>query len=168
MCAKTRKRKTRKAKKTKGSLFTIFLVFVILSMLAAAIAFFFYDIGKTKSIIQPKVPAKTKTVAKQQDSNGKSMLEGSWVSNTDGRILEIHGTSFTLELPSVSDHEIIKGKILISGNTATIVYSGTKDKCAEHPGTYSFVMDNESIHFSVKHDNCEGRKQIFSTTWEKF
>ena len=169
MCAKKRKPKTRRAKKPTGSLFSVFLVLVIIAIIAAAIAYYFYDVGKpenhsrtitstsSKKIIHPKTKAVTKNI-----------LDGTWVSTSDGRMLEIHGDSFSMELPSVSEHKITKGKIIIVGNTATILYTNTKDKCAESPGTYTFAVSKTSIRFSVKHDNCPGRKQIFSTTWEKF
>ncbi len=169
MCAKKRKPKTRRTKKPKGSLFTVLLVFVVISILAAAIAYFFYDIGKTQSNLPAKAPVGTTiTVTGNKKALSKSVLDGTWVSTTDGRMLEIHGTSFSMELPSVSEHKVIKGKIHINGDIATIIYSGTKDKCAEKPGTYSFVINKGSIHFTLKHDNCPGRKQVFSTTWDKF
>lgn len=169
MCAKKRKPKTRRTKKPKGSLFTILLVFVVIAILAAAIAYFLYDIGKPNSKTQAKVSTvTTKTIMGNQSVRSKSILDGTWVSTTDGRMLEIHGTSFSMELPSVSEHKITKGEIHISGDIATIIYSGTKDKCSEKPGTYSFVISKESIHFTLKHDNCPGRKQVFSTTWNKF
>lgn len=169
MCAKTRKQKTRRTKEPKGSLMTILFVLVIISILAAAITYFLYGIGKPNSKTPAKVsPVTTKTVAGNQNIRTKSILDGTWVSTTDGRMLEIHGTSFSMELPSVSEHKITKGEIHINGDIATIIYSGTKDKCAEKPGTYSFVINKGSIHFTLKHDNCPGRKQVFSTTWNKF
>jgi len=169
MCAKTRKPKTRRDQKPIGSLFTILLVFVVIAILAAAIAYFLYDIGKPNGNRPSKASTiTTKTVTGNKKALSKSILEGTWVSTTDGRMLEIHGTSFTLELPSVSEHRITKGEIHVNGNIATIIYSGTKDKCAENPGTYSFIVYKGSVHFAVKHDNCPGRKQVFSTTWNKF
>ena len=169
MCARTRKSKKHRAQKPKGSLVTILLVFVVISILAAAIAYFFYDIGKSNS----KMPAKvstvtTKTITGNQNVRAKNILDGTWVSTTDGRMLEIHGTSFSMELPSVSEHKITKGRIHINGDIATIIYSGTKDQCTEKPGSYSFVINKGSIRFTAKHDNCPGRKQVFSTTWNKF
>ncbi len=166
MCAKTRKLKTQKQK---GSLLSILLVFVIIAIFAAAVAYFFFDIGGKKDEASAKSPASiTKTPSKNQHARTKNLLNGTWVSTSDGRMLEIHGISFTMELPSVSSHQIIKGEIHITGNTVTFVYSGSKDKCGENPGTYSFVINNGSLHFSVKHDTCPVRKQIFSATWEKF
>ncbi len=169
MRAKKRKPKTRRTKKPKGSLFTILLVFIVISILAAAIAYFLYDIGKPNSKTPEKASAvTTKTVTGNQNVRAKGILDGTWVSTTDGRMLEIHGTTFSMELPSVSEHKITKGRIYIKGDIVTIIYSGTKDKCTENPGTYSFVVNKGSIRFLAKHDNCPGRKQVFSTTWEKF
>jgi len=166
MCAKKRKLKTQKPK---GSLFSILLVFVIISILAAAVAYFFFDIGgkKDETSAKPSVSI-TKTSSENQHARTKNPLDGTWVSTLDGRMLEIHGISFTMELPSVSSHQIIKGEIHITGNMATFVYPDSKDKCGENPGTYSFAINNGSLRFSAKHDNCPGRKQIFSATWEKF
>ena len=166
MCAKTRKMKTQKSK---GSLLSIILAFVIIAILAAAVAYFFFDIGgkKNETLVKPSVGIK-KTSPKNQHVLTKNPLDGTWVSMSDGRMLDIHGISFTMELPSVSTHQIIKGEIHIKGNTATFVYSDSKDKCGENPGTYSFVINNGNLHFSVEHDKCPGRKQIFSATWGKF
>ncbi|GMT44732.1 MAG: hypothetical protein IEMM0006_0564 [bacterium] len=166
MCAKKRKLKTQRPK---GSLFSILLVFVIISILAAAVAYFFFDIGgkKDETPAKPSVSI-TKTSSEDQQVRTKNPLDGTWVSKSDGRMLEIHGISFSMELPSVSSHQIIKGEIHITGNTVTFVYSGSKDKCGENPGTYSFVINNGNLHFSVEHDKCPNREQIFSATWEKF
>jgi len=169
MCAKRRKQKTRRSKEPKGSLVTILLILVIISIIAAAVAYFFYDVGKAKSNLPAKAPASSiKTISGNKSTPTKSILDGTWVSSTDGRMLEIHGTTFSMELPSVSEHKVTKGRIYISGDIVTIIYSGTKDKCAKNPGTYSFVVNKKHIRFTVKYDNCPGRKQIFSTTWEKF
>jgi len=166
MCAKKRKLKTQRPK---GSLFSLLLVFVIISILAAAVAYFFFDIGGKKDETSAKHPVSiTKTSSENQQVRTKNPLDGTWVSASDGHMLEIKGASFTMELPSVSSHQIIKGEIHVTGDTVTFVYSGSKDECGEKPGTYSFTIDNGSLRFSVKHDKCSGRKQIFSTTWEKF
>ena len=166
MCAKKRKLKTQKPK---GSLFSILLVFVIISILAVTVAYFFFDIGGKKDEASAESPVSiTKASPENQHARTKNPLEGTWVSTSDGRMLEIHGISFSMELPSVSSHQIIKGDIHITGNVVTFVYSGSKDECGGNPGTYSFVINNGSLHFSVKQDKCPNRKQIFSATWEKF
>ncbi len=169
MCAKTRRAKKRQKVQPTGSLLTIFIVIIIIAILAAAVAYFLYGTRKTEQkIIEKTTTVTKKTIPEKQKVTAKSVLEGTWVSTNDGRMLTIHGISFTLELPSVSDHEIVKGTFRITGNKATIVYAGSKDKCAESPGTYSFKISRKSVIFTVIQDKCPGRKQIFSTTWEKF
>ncbi len=169
MCAKKRTSKRRSVKKQKKSHSYLIIFIVIIAIAAAAIAYFVYGVGKTKHAFPTKPHTTiTKTVHKKKTIRAKSALEGTWVSTSDGRMLEIYGNLFTLELPSVSEHKITKGKISISGNTASILFTGTNDKCSRDAGTYSFVVGKGSIRFSVKHDNCPGRKQIFSTTWERF
>ena len=169
MCAKKRTSKKRSVKKPKKSHSYLIIIIVIIAVAAAAIAYFVYGVGKAKHTF-PTKPHSTvaKTVRPKKTIHTKNVLEGTWVSTSDGRILEIHGNLFTLELPSVSEHKITKGKISISGKTVSILFTGTNDKCARNAGTYSFVVGKGSIRFSVKHDNCPGRKQIFSTTWERF
>ncbi len=163
----TRKSKTKRRKKPKVSLATVLFIFVIISIVAVAIAYFYFDIGKPKSHSANNSVKTTANTATKHIA-AKSVLDGTWVSTTDGRMLEIHGTAFSMELPSVSEHGVTKGSITISGNVATIIYFGTRDKCAENPGTYSFIIRKGSIHFAVRHDNCPGRKLIFATTWDKF
>ena len=162
----SRKRSNTRKKTSAGSPITLALIIILITVLAAALFYFFYIDQKpqkrTASVPAVAVPAKKLSPPAQ------NLLDGTWVSSNDGRILEIHGDRFSLERPSVSDHEIIKGTLKIRGNTATILYTGTKDKCSSRAGVYTFYKEENSIRFSVKQDVCAGRKQIFSTTWEKF
>ena len=162
----SRKRSNTRKKTSGGGPTTLTLIIILITVLAAALFYFFYIDQKPqkKRVSEPAVvePAKKPSPATQ------NLLDGTWVSSNDGRILEIHGDRFSLERPSVSDHEITKGTLNIRGNTATILYTGTKDKCSSRPGVYTFYKGKKSIRFSVKQDVCAGRKQIFSTTWEKF
>ena len=162
----SRKRSNKRKKTSGGGPTALTLIIILITVLAAALFFFFY-FGQKPQKKRTSEPAVV-TPAKKPSPVPQNLLDGTWVSSNDGRILEIHGDRFSLERPSVSDHEIIKGSIKISGNTATILYSGTKDKCSSRPGVYTFYKGKKSIRFSVKQDVCTGRKQIFSTTWEKF
>ncbi len=169
MCAKTRKLKSGRRNDPKGSLFTILIVFVIISILAAAVAYFFYDVGKTRHKTEPVTPTKKpKTEVTKPVVPAENELNGTWVSSNDGRILEIHGNRFTLELPSVSDHEITHGTLAIKGRQVTLFYTGTKDQCLRQPGVYSFQLSKGKLRFIPKQDVCAGRKKIFSALWEKF
>jgi len=169
MNTKTRKRVYRKKKDPNSHLTTITFIVILISVLAAAMFYFFYYANEPA---KPEKPAATKHIAtppaKKAVSSTPTFLNGTWVSRSDGRLLEIHGNRFTLELPSVSDHSITKGTIQISGNTATILYTETENQCSIHKGVYTFSISKGVLHFSVKQDICTGRKKIFSTSWDKF
>ncbi len=167
MCAKTRRLKTsRRKKESKGSLFNILLIFFLIALVAALVVYFFYEVEKTGNKTTPK-PATAKSVQIKKPLP-QTALNGTWVSTSDGRILDIKGNRFTLELPSVADHEIIKGTLHISGNTVQFVYHSSVNSCTRQPGTYRFSLQKQSIRFHVIQDDCAGRKQIFATLWEKF
>ena len=163
----SRKRSNKRQKTSAGSPTTLALIIILITVLAAAMFYFFYfdQNPQKKAASEPAVVVAT---SKKPSPPVQNLLDGTWVSSNDGRILEIHGDRFTLERPSVSDHEITKGTIKISGNTASILYTGTKDKCSTRAGVYTFYKGEKSLRFSVKQDACAGRKQIFSTSWEKF
>ncbi len=167
MSAKTKNRPHRKKKGPDSSFVTITYIVILISILAAAMFYFFY-FSQKRTENKKAIPHATTTPIKNAAPASQNVLNGTWVSSADGRLLDIHGNRFTLELPSVSDHEITKGTIKINGNTATILYTGTKDKCSIQSGSYSFFKGKGTLRFSVIHDVCAGRKQIFSTTWEKF
>lgn len=166
MSTGARKRSGKKKTTAAGSPTTLTLIIILITVLALAMFYFFYFDQKPKERTTSK-PALV-TPAKKPAPATQNFLNGTWVSSNDGRILEIHGDRFTLELPSVSDHKITKGTLRISGNTVTIRYTGARDKCSSQAGIYTLHKGEKSIRFSVKKDVCAGRKQIFSATWEKF
>ncbi len=167
MSTGVRKRSGKKKKTTAGSPTVLTLVIILVTVLALAMFYFFYFDQKPKEKTTTSKPALV-TPAKKPAPVSQNFLDGTWVSSNDGRILEIHGNRFSLELPSVSDHKITKGTLRISGNTVTIRYTGTQDKCSSQAGIYTLHKEGKSIRFSVKKDVCAGRKQIFSASWEKF
>jgi hypothetical protein len=169
MSAKTRRLKSSRQKNTKGSLFTILLVFIIFSVIAAVVAYFFYDLGYHKGYhARNTSPALMQHNASIKKTAIKSLLEGSWVSQTDGRMLEIHGENFTLERPSVSDHEVIKGKILLSGKKVRFLYTAPDGLCSGNPGIYSFSLQKGELHFTSIKEECKSRKRILTSVWKKF
>jgi hypothetical protein len=169
MNAKARKRKPGQKKKQENFRTAFLWIIVILTVAVAVAAYFYYNKNphrhETESV---STSTRVKKAESGRASKTEKELNGSWVSSADGRILEIHGHRFTLELPSVSDHEIIRGTINMSGNTVSVLYTNKKDKCAVHPGIYTLEIAKESIRFIVKNDICAGRRQIFATTWHKF
>ncbi len=169
MCAKTRRLKTtRRKKEPKGSLFNILLIFFLIALVAALVAYFIYEVEKPESKVSQNPATNTSKSAPTKKTAPAVTLNGTWVSTTDGRILDIKGERFSLELPSVSDHEIVKGKLQIKGQTVSFTYFSQKNNCTRHPGTYRFSRQKNTLRFRVIHDECTGRKQIFSTLWEKF
>ncbi len=168
MSVKKRKTRTKRRKETGRSLSVVFIAIFIVVVLAVAVYFFFFSVEQPTSKQKETRVVRTEKTTVKPAKMVSHMLDGSWVSSSDGRILEIHGSHFTLELPSVSDHELVRGTLQFSGNTVSVLYTNTKDKCSHTPGIYTFKKENNKVYFRVKQDLCAGRKQIFSTTWEKF
>ena len=158
-------RKTRKKRKqiTLGNLALFFLVLVIIS---AIIAYFLTrpEEQSRKSKPSTTVPAQPVTTTAKQTNNYP--LSGTWVSNYDGSILDIQGTTFRMEQPSVDSHHVENGNIYIGGNIVTFIYTDSASLCKGKPGIYFFERKKGLLILKLKTDICPGRKDKFATEWD--
>lgn len=157
-------RKTRKRKKriTLGNLALFFLVLAIISIIIAYFLTQSEQHQEKSATTTPAYPAQTTTNA----SKANFPLNGTWASDYDGSILDIHGTSFRIEQPSVDSHHVEKGNIFISGNTITFVYTDSSSLCKGKPGIYFFTRRKGRLILKLKTDICPGRKEKFATEWD--
>ena len=150
MKEKIKRRKRRK----QISLGNLILFFLVLAIISVIIAYFF---------ISPELPGSSApTTNIHSHQNGAKLpppyekLNGTWVSNTDGSILDIRGQSFHLELPSVDNHLLQKGKVYTRGNTATFIYTDSSSSCKGKRGIYSFEIKKGEI-FGILGPNGSGK-----------
>jgi len=157
----------KKRRRKQISLMNLILFFIILALVSAAIAYFF-----TRPNAQPgNLPHNTsnqlnQTNTKLSTRSGNSTLEGSWLNMMGGAILDIHGQLYRLELPSVDNHLLRRGKVIIQGNTVTFIDLDSSSFCKGKLGIYSFERKKSQLILKVKTDSCPGRAERLSTDWD--
>ena len=155
----TQARKSRKANNGQNSLFIFFAIVIVLAIVSIIIAYFYL------SEDQPE-QAQEQQTGTEMINNGITEIEGTWVSNYDGRMLTIDGLKITLESPSVDQTEKISGQISIEGNIVTIVYAS--GPCEKTEGHYLYTInDSGELFFKLIKDNCKSREERMSMTWFK-
>lgn len=170
----TRKRNPGKSKNS-GDLLTILLVIVLLAVIAAITAYYLtkkpaHSKKSQTEQLQNKKANENKETQPPATGNSETttLLEGTWVSQNDGALLEFHRHTFSLDLPSVDSHSYKKGIFSIDGNQITFSYSNINNVCGSQKGIYTFKLSNGSLHLKAKKDDCKFRKQKLVATWDRF
>ncbi len=170
----TTKKKTKKAKGS-GSLSTVLLVILLLAVIAAVIAYYFSKKPVPRAHPKTEQIQKRKTSEKKTQKNTttvssvvKTILEGTWVSQNDGAILEFHHNLFSIDLPSVDSHNYKKGDFSIKGDQITFSYTGENATCGKEKGVYTFKLSDGSLQLKAKKDACKLRKHKLVATWDRF
>lgn len=150
-----RSRKTAKAKNGQNKLFIFFAIILVLAIISTIIAFYYQDeYAESGPVEQTQAPAQI------------TSLEGTWVSNYDGKMLTISGLNVALESPSVDESGKISGSISIEDNIVTFMYKSGICKNMEGHYLYSINEDGE-LFFKLIKDSCENRIEIMTMTWFK-
>jgi uncharacterized protein YxeA len=151
----------RKNSKTDNRLWFI-VTFLIILIVSVLLGFYFSNnkerVSKDNSELKtPEKPIKTE--------KSTTLLNGTWVSEYDGAIMEIKGHSFTLEMPSVSNGTIIKGTIQINGKEVSLTYVSGSETCKQKQGKYAFEIKNNKLVFKLINDECKSRADRMSAAW---
>ena len=170
----TKKRKPRNAKGS-GSLSTVLLVIILLAVVAAITAYYLSKkpVPRKKQSTeqtqnQKKNNSHQKTASTRNPSEVKTILEGNWVSQSDGALLEFHNNTFSIDLPSVDSHNYKKGIFSINGNQINFSYTNANVTCGKEKGVYTFKLSDGSLHLKAKKDDCKFRKLKLVATWDRF
>ena len=159
-----RKSKKRKKRISLGSLVLFFLILAIFSIVVAYFLTHPKQHQEKSANTTPNSSVQTTKTNASQTNNFP--LNGTWASDYDGSILDIHGTSFSIEQPSVDSHHVEKGNIFISGNTVTFIYTDSSSLCKGKRGIYLFTRRKGHLILKLKTDICPDRKEKFATEWD--
>lgn len=182
---------TRKKKKTKksGSSIIIPIIIILLAIIAAIAIYYLSEpkatIKKPKAVQiqgQPETPTNQPETTKSQPitkttqqgtsvkpkPETKTFLEGTWVSQSNGAMLEFHDHTFNIDIPSVDSPNYQKGSFSINGKEITFSYNNGKVPCGEEKGVYTFRLSKDILHLKVKQDNCKTRRDELVAEWQHF
>lgn len=166
-----KKRKSRKKPANNNSMLTLIAIVAVLAIVSVTTAYFILnddgeiDPVETIDVIEIKTDDKTE-ITKEQISI-ITPIDGTWVSNYDGAMLSISGTTFTLELPSVDASGTAKGSITVQ-STLVIFLNKTGNKtCIGKEGHYKYSFENNELILTKIKDPCENRSERMTESWFK-
>lgn len=158
---------------SKISIRTILFVIIILAAVAAVITYFIYQSEKNQnsnklgpSASQIKIKPNTPPVISA--TKPKSPIDGNWVNNNNGVMLNIHNSKFSIDSPSVDNHTFYKGNISIQGKLLVFTFTSKITPCGNQKGRYIYSIKNNQLRLKVKTDSCIMRKNKLEGTWSHF
>ena len=150
-----RSKKHGTTKNGQNNLLIFFAIIIILAIISTIIAFYYQD-EFNETVVDEQ----------QQTATITTELEGTWVSNYDGKMLSINGMNITLESPSVDETSKITGQISVEDNIITFVY--TTGLCENMEGHYLYSINKDGeVFFKLIKDSCENRIEHMTMTWFK-
>lgn len=165
------KRKSSQKPDPQISLRNIIYVFIILAAIAALIAYYLSkQDAKQKSDNTPpasqiQLNENKPAVISSTPTESKTAIEGNWVSDENGTMMEVHGNKFSLDSPSVDNHTYYEGSVSTSGNTVTFTFKGKNMPCPKQVGIYTFVIKDKQLILKIKEDSCTTRSAKLPGTW---
>ncbi len=157
----TQARKSRRVNNGQNNLLIFFAIVIVLAIISIIVAYFYMSEDNPGPEQAQEQQTGTEII-----NPGITEIEGTWVSNYDGRMLTIDGLRITIESPSVDDAEKINGQISIEANIVTIVYAS--GYCENMEGHYLYsINDNGELFFKLIKDKCKSREERMTMTWFK-
>ena len=156
------------------------LIIILLAIIAAIAAYFLMQKSTTSDQssqtekVQPNREETTSESAAAGKQKGtvqpavKTTLEGTWVSRSDGALLQFHDNTFSIDIPSVDSHSYQKGNFALEGAQLTFSYPDGKNPCGPGKGIYTYKISDGSLYLKVVEDNCKARRDKLATVWDQF
>jgi len=155
----TQTRKSRRVNNGQNNLLIFFAIVIVLAIISIIVAYLYMSEDNPGS--EQEQQSTTEII-----NPGTTEIEGTWVSNYDGRMLTIDGLKITIESPSVDDAEKINGQISVEANIVTIVYAS--GYCENMEGHYLYsINDNGELFFKLIKDKCKSREERMTMSWFK-
>ncbi len=164
----SKKRKKRSSKKNSNA-FWFLVVFLLLLVVSIFLGYYFTH-HTTKTNFESKQMHDSLTSPLKQNvpssKTATGVLDGTWVSEYDGTIMEIRGRRFTLEFPSINHGQMIHGGLKIQDHTIVFTYQTGSSTCNAIQGTYHFEKKpKKRLLFKVITDSCKSRLERMTSAW---
>lgn len=169
----TTKKQTSRKTNSKISLSKIIFILIILAAVAAIIAYFLTQSSPhiEKDTVQPASQLKWNENKPQVITATKPMiktkLEGSWVNNYNGIMLDVHGQQFSVDSPSVDNNFYFEGTFSIIEDLIQFTNRGKNTPCADYSGKYRFKLKEGTLIIKLENDTCTLRKSKLIGTWQR-
>ncbi len=174
------KRRNSKNPKKSGDFVTMLLVIILLAIIAAIAAYFLTqksttttkpsqtELNQANKETTTSKPNQQGTQTEVAKAENKTILEGTWVSRSDGAMLEFHNSTFNIDIPSVDSPSYQKGTFSLEGTHIIFTYQNGETPCSKEKGVYTYKLTDGSLSLEVVNDNCKSRKDKLVATWDRF
>lgn len=166
-----RRTTSRKSKKKSNSFVVFLIVVIILALLSFGISYFMLNERDAISSIavETESPLKDSPAIvgekSAEDLQELTHLQGTWVSNYDGTMLTIVGSSCTFESPAVDSPAKTKGTVMVNKTIVTFVFTGN-NSCGSAEGHYEYQLEGDGeVFFKKIKDPCQSRSSVMSASW---
>jgi hypothetical protein len=164
----------RKSNKKPNSFLIFIVVVIVLALVSFGISYLVLDkdkeTGKTAADVEESIVVIPNDKQGDHASDketlvGMAQLAGTWVSNYDGTMLTIQGSTCVLESPAVDSPEKVSGTIMVNKSIVTFVFTG-KHSCGSTEGHYEYQMEGDGgVFFRKIKDDCKMRSELMSASW---
>lgn len=169
-----KKRRSRKKPNNNNSIITLIIIIVILAIISVITAYFVLGDDEKQipdlfeEIVSPENPGEEiKNIESIEEITVKTAIDGTWVSNYDGAMLTISGTTFSIEMPSVDASSKVSGRLAVEKTIVSFSNTSGNEACLGKEGHYNYsFIDGELMLNKIK-DPCDSRSQRMIDTWFK-
>ncbi len=164
----SRKRKKRSSKKSNNGLWFL-IVFLLLLLVSIFLGYYFTHHTTETNMESEQIRDSLTSPLKQNASASQTatgVLDGTWVSEYDGTMMEIRGRRFSLEFPSINHGPLIHGRLKIHDHRIVFIYQTGSTTCNGMQGTYRFEKKpKKRLLFKVITDSCKSRVERMTSAW---
>ncbi len=163
----TKKRKSRKKPSANNSMLMLIAIVAILAIVSVVVAYFVLDNDNNETIetITEIIQTDDNSLRTEEQKTIKTPIEGTWVSNYDGAMLTISGTTFSLELPSVDASGNVKGSIAVENTIVTFSNTTGTKTCIGKEGHYNYSFEDDELMLNKIKDPCDRRSERMTESW---
>ena len=164
-----KKRKSRKKPLDNNSMLMLIAIVAILAILSIVTAYYILD-NDDKQIdaietVTKIIQTDDNTQKTEEQGTIKTAIEGTWVSNYDGAMLTISGTTFSIELPSVDASGNVKGSIAVENTIVTFSNTTGTKTCIGKEGHYNYSFEGDELMLNKIKDPCDRRSERMTESW---
>ena len=162
------KRKSKRKSSSNNSMVMLVAIVIILAIISIVTAYFILNNDEQIEAIETIteiVKTDDNSLKTEKQTVVKTPIEGTWVSNYDGAMLTISGTTFAIELPSVDASGKVKGNISVEKTIVTFTNTTGLKACIGKKGHYNYSFENDELILTLIKDPCESRLERMTETW---
>ncbi|MBK9290494.1 MAG: hypothetical protein IPM52_02515 [Bacteroidetes bacterium] len=92
-------------------------------------------------------------------------LAGTWVSNSSSAMITFSNNTYTLEMPSVEETQLISGSFAIQDGVLVLKTSSGPAACNNTTGRYTYMLKEDDLRLKLQSDGCRLRSMQLNSSF---